>query len=333
MIVLIFGGAQPVVRVRLHHHPLALDPLHELERAGPDRLLPERVVPPTDSKYFFGITGRMLSRPSSVASGCFSTKSTVSASTALTSPIACEGRGVARVGLRVEQAVVGEGDVLGGHRVAVVELDALADLEAAASSRPGSDQAVARCGLTLPFGSRNTSGSAMWIGRVEVGQRLLHVRVERRDRKLLDHRDLTRGGAAAGSPRRLAAAWVGAARGGRLRRDRRGDRRERRSEQQRGLAASAAAVRLRGRPARRSRRLLAAGDAQRQPARASSGAELKESSPRRAVGASCHGRVRSSGSPPAGDRAGAAWPASPRFDGQLLDVAGRGCRAGCRRSG
>src|SRR5215211_707951 len=27
----------------------------------------------------------------------------------------------------------------------------------------GYDQAVARCGLTLPFGSRNTSGSAMWI--------------------------------------------------------------------------------------------------------------------------------------------------------------------------
>src|SRR5687768_13982119 len=27
----------------------------------------------------------------------------------------------------------------------------------------GYDQAVAMCGLTLPFGSRNTSGSAMWI--------------------------------------------------------------------------------------------------------------------------------------------------------------------------
>src|SRR5215213_11964496 len=27
----------------------------------------------------------------------------------------------------------------------------------------GYDQAVARCGLTLPFGSRKTSGSAMWI--------------------------------------------------------------------------------------------------------------------------------------------------------------------------
>src|SRR5207237_4453860 len=27
----------------------------------------------------------------------------------------------------------------------------------------GYDQAVARCGLTLPFGSRNTSGSAMWM--------------------------------------------------------------------------------------------------------------------------------------------------------------------------